>query len=394
MQGDENLKSFYYFNPTKLIFGKDAITKLKDALPSGTRKILLHYGRNSIKRSGLYDEVVGILKENKIAFIELGGVTPNPKLEMVEKGIEVCKEEKIDFILAIGGGSVIDSAKAIAAGVNSSKKIWDIFLEGKGMENPLPIGVILTIPATGSESSNATVITDEKSKLKLPFEEDGLRPLFALMNPSLTLTLPKKQTFAGIVDILSHTMERYFPNEENVDLTDDLCEGTMRTVIKNAYKLLEDPNNYDARAEIMVSGTISHSGILGLGRSEDWGSHRIGHEITALYGTTHGETLSIILPAWMKYVYKENIEKFAQFAEKVFGVNLDNKSKEEVAREGIECFESFLKDIDMPISFQDGDIPSHDFELMAKKCTHSGTIGKVKSLGKEDVVKIFELAKA
>ncbi len=311
-----NLNSFYYYNPTKLVFGKDSVSKITEYLPKDVKKLLLHYGGGSIKRSGLYDQIMEVLKEKDIQVVELSGVTPNPKLSLVREGIKLCKEEKVDFILAVGGGSVIDSSKAIAAGVYTEGDVWDLYVQGKALTKALPIGVVLTIPASGSESSNATIITNEETKQKLGLEDDLLRPEFAILNPEITLTLPERQTFAGIVDILSHVMERYFTNTENVELTDNLCEGTMRAVISNAYKLLENPNDYDARAEIMLSGTMAHSGILGLGREEDWASHRIGHEITALYGTTHGVTLAMILPAWMKYVYKENINRFARFAKK------------------------------------------------------------------------------
>lgn len=312
------MNSFYYYNPTKLVFGTDAVSKFTEYLPKDVNKLLLHYGGGSIKRSGLYDEIMNILKEKDIEVVELSGVTPNPKLSLVREGIKICKEENVDFILAVGGGSVIDSSKAIAAGVCTEDDIWDLFIEGREISDALPIGVILTIPASGSESSDATIISNEETKEKRGLENDLLRPEFAILNPELTLSLPERQTFAGIVDILSHVMERYFTNTKDVELTDDLCEATMRTVISNGYKLVKDPKDYGARAEIMLSGTMAHSGILGLGRQEDWASHRIGHEITALYGTTHGVTLSIILPAWMKYVYKTNIDRFARFAKSIW----------------------------------------------------------------------------
>ncbi|MEW9097339.1 MAG: iron-containing alcohol dehydrogenase [Clostridiaceae bacterium] len=364
------MNSFYYYNPTELIFGKD-----------------------SIKRSGLYDEVIEILKSNHIEVVELSGVTPNPKLSLVKEGIKICRDENIDFILAVGGGSVIDSAKAIAAGVCYKEDVWELFTQNVELKEALPIGVILTLPATGSESSSATVINNEETLQKLGLESDLLRPKFAILNPELTLTLPNNQTFAGIVDILSHVMERYFTNTTDVELTDNLCEGTMRAVIANAYKLLENPNDYSARAEIMLSGTIAHSGILGLGREEDWASHRIGHEVTALYGATHGATLSMILPAWMKYVYKENIKRFARFSKCVFNIHDDEKTEEEIALLGIERFEGFLKDIHMPVRLKEENIPYDDFNTMAEKCTSSGSVGRFVKLSKGDVVKIFEMAK-
>ncbi|MBC8590141.1 iron-containing alcohol dehydrogenase [Wansuia hejianensis] len=387
------MNSFYYYNPTKLVFGTDAVSKFTEYLPKDVNKLLLHYGGGSIKRSGLYDEIMNILKEKDIEVVELSGVTPNPKLSLVREGIKICKEENVDFILAVGGGSVIDSSKAIAAGVCTEDDIWDLFIEGREISDALPIGVILTIPASGSESSDATIISNEETKEKRGLENDLLRPEFAILNPELTLSLPERQTFAGIVDILSHVMERYFTNTKDVELTDDLCEATMRTVISNGYKLVKDPKDYGARAEIMLSGTMAHSGILGLGRQEDWASHRIGHEITALYGTTHGVTLSIILPAWMKYVYKTNIDRFARFAKKVFGIEDSSKTQEEIALLGIERFESFLKDINMPCRLEEEGIPYDKFQLMAEKCAGTGTVGRFMKINKDAVIEILELAK-
>lgn len=388
-----NLNSFYYYNPTKLVFGKDSVSRITESLPEHVKKLLLHYGGGSIKRSGLYDQIMKILKEKDIEVVEFSGVTPNPKLSLVREGIKLCKEEKVDFILAVGGGSVIDSSKSIAAGVYAEGDVWDLYVQGKALTKALPIGVVLTISASGSESSNATIITNEETKQKLGLEDDLLRPKFAILNPELTLTLSERQTFAGAVDILSHVMERYFTNTENVELTDNLCEGTMRAVISNAYKLLENPNDYNARAEIMLCGTMAHSGILGLGRDEDWASHRIGHEITALYGTTHGVTLAMILPAWMKYVYKKNIDRFVQFAKNVFNIDAESKTDEEVALTGIERFEEFLKDINIPVKLKDEGIPYDQFELMAEKCTKNGTVGRFVKLDKSAVLGILELAK-
>ncbi len=386
------MNSFEYYNPTKLVFGKDSVDQLPEVLSESHKKIFLHYGGGSIKKTGLYDKVIKLLNEKGIEIIELSGVEPNPKLTLVRKGIEICKEENISFILAVGGGSVIDSAKAIAAGALREGDIWECFTGEGTFREALPIGVILTLPATGSETSSSSIVTNEEGMLKRGIEADCLRPEFAILNPELTLTLPEHQTFAGVVDIISHVLERYFTHTTNVDLTDELSEATLRSVIKNGYKLKENPNDYDARAEIMLGGTIAHGGILGLGREEDWGSHRIGHEITALYGTTHGVTLAIILPAWMKYVYKKNLNRFARFAVKVFGVSKDNKTLEEIALEGIGSFENFIKDINMPVSLTEYNIPTDEFELMAEKCTKNGPVGSFKPLYKEDVISILKLA--
>lgn len=386
------MNNFKYYNPTEIIFGKETVKELGNKIKGKYNKVLLHYGGGTIKKLGLYDQVLEELKKADVQVVELGGVEPNPKLELVNTGIELCRKENVDFILAVGGGSVIDSAKAIAAGVKYEGDIWDFF-EGKEISEIVPLGVILTLPATGSETSPSTVVTKEEGLLKKGADHDGLRPVFAIMDPNWTLSLPEYQTFAGIVDIISHVLERYWTKTENVELTDELCEGTLRTVINNAYKLRADLKDYDARAEIMISGTIAHSGILGLGREEDWASHRIGHEITALYGTTHGVTLSIILPAWMKYVYKEDLNRWTRFAKNVFYIQTKGKSKEEVALKGIEKFEEFLKDMGMPTKLSDANIPLDEFEKMAEKCTKDGPVGNFKSICKSDVIEILKIAK-
>lgn len=386
------MKDFYYYNPTKLSFGKDSVGFLGKLLSKEHIRILLHYGGGSIKRTGLYDQVMDILKERDLEVYELPGVVPNPRLGLVREGIQICKEKDISFILAVGGGSVIDSAKAIAAGAKYDGDVWDFFTKEAFVEEAIPLGVILTIPATGSETSNGSVVTNEDGMLKRSFNSDLVRPKFAILNPELSMTLPDNQTFAGITDIISHVLERYFTHTENVDLTDNLCEGTLRAVIKNSYRLKEDPQDYAARAEIMQSGTIAHSGLLGLGRADDWSSHKIGHEISALYGTTHGVTLSIIFPAWMKYVYKENPARFARFAVEVFGIAPDDKSDEELALEAIEAFENFLRDIGMPTRLKEIGVSSDRFEEMAKKCVLSGPIGQFKVLNEEDIIKIYQLA--
>ncbi len=386
------MKDFYYYNPTKLSFGKDSVGFLGKLLSKEHKRILLHYGGGSIKRTGLYDQVMDILKERDLEVYELPGVVPNPRLGLVREGIQICKEKDISFILAVGGGSVIDSAKAIAAGAKYDGDVWDFFTKEAFVEEAIPLGVILTIPATGSETSNGSVVTNEDGMLKRSFNSDLVRPEFAILNPELSMTLPDNQTFAGITDIISHVLERYFTHTENVDLTDNLCEGTLRAVIKNSYRLKEDPQDYAARAEIMQSGTIAHSGLLGLGRADDWSSHKIGHEISALYGTTHGVTLSIIFPAWMKYVYKENPARFARFAVEVFGIAPDDKSDEELALEAIEAFENFLRDIGMPTRLKEIGVSSDRFEEMAKKCVLSGPIGQFKVLNEEDIIKIYQLA--
>lgn len=385
------MNNFNYYNKTRLVFGNNRVSELK-TLINGRKKILLHYGGGSIKRTGLYDKVVSLIKEAGAEYIDLGGVEPNPKLSMVYKGIEICRKENIDLILAVGGGSSIDSAKAISAGALYDGDVWDFFTKDISPKETLALGVILTLPATGSESSNGTVITKEEGQLKRSFDDDSIRPAFSILDPTLTLTLPDKQTFAGITDIISHILERYFTQTENVDLTDRLCEGTLVSVTENALKLVEDKNDLNARAEVMFAGTIAHCDILGLGRKQDWASHRMGHEMSALYGTTHGVSLSIMFPAWMKYVYKEGIDRFIQFGERVFGLDLKKLNKDEAALKAISAFEDFLHKINMPTSFEEAEISTEDFALMAEKATLSGPIGGFKELYREDVEKIYNLA--
>lgn len=387
------MKGFNFYCPTNLVFGKGSVDTLGSLITPDYQNVLLHYGGGSILRSGLYDKVKGILKDENCNVFELSGVEPNPKLDLVYEGIKICKENKIDLILAVGGGSVIDSAKAIGIGAKYEGDVWDFFLGKANVEQSLPVGVILTIPATGSEMSTGSVITKSEGPDKFSTGGNIMRPIFAILDPEITLTLPEEQTFAGVMDILSHVFERYFTNTPNVDLIDELSEGTMRSVIKNAYILKEDPDDYPARAEIMLAGTIAHNGLLGLGRDDDWASHDIGHELSAFYGTTHGITLGIIFPAWMTYVYKENIDRFVQFATSVFNVKVAGKTKDEIALEGIEEFKHFLKAIGVPTTLSEANLPTDNFQRMAEKATRGGILGSFKKLDKEDVINIYNLAK-
>lgn len=386
------MNNFSIYLPTKIKFGKGTIKKLSKLVEGNYKKVLIHYGGGSIKRSGLYDEVFEELKKAGAQIYELGGVKPNPRLSLVREGIELVKKEGIDLILAVGGGSAIDSSKAIALGSATDVDVWDFYLGKERPKRALPVGVVLTYPATGSEASMGSVITNEEEGLKLSVNDDMIRPAFAIMDPTYTLTLPKDLTFAGISDILSHILERYFTNTPNVDLTDHLCEATMKSVIKNARILNENLDDYNARAEIMLAGTIAHNGILGLGREEDWASHNIGHQLSALYGTTHGVTLSIIFPAWMKYVYLDNLDRFNQFAINVFGISDAGSSKEIVALEGIKAYEEFLKEVGLPTSFEEANLPSDRLEEMAQKAVIKGKLGGLKKLDVEDIIKIYELA--
>lgn len=385
--------NFNFQNKTEIIFGKNTEEQVGQEILKYGKKILLHFGGGSIKRSGLYDRVLKNLQENNIEVIELGGVKPNPRLSLVNKGIQLCKEHDIDLILAIGGGSVIDSAKAIGAGSKYNGNVWDFFLNKAVVEETLPVGVILTIPAAGSESSSGSVITNEDGWFKKSFGGEIVRPKFAIMNPELTYTLPDYQTSAGAVDIMAHVLERYFTNEKNVELTDRLCEAVLKTVINNIPKALRSTNDYNSRAEIMWASTLSHNNLLSTGRIGDWASHHIEHELSGIYDIAHGAGLAIIFPAWMKYVYEHDIDKFVQYANRVWDVDVDFDDLEATALEGIRRTEEFFKRIGMPTSLTEANIPDERFEEMAKKATEFGPEGNFVKLNKQDVMNIFELAK-
>lgn len=387
------MRDFIFQSPTKIIFGKSTENLVGNEVKQYSSKILLHYGGGSIKRSGLYDRVIKSLKDAGIEIIELAGAQPNPRLSLVYEGIKICRENAIDFVLAVGGGSAIDSAKAIAAGVPYDGDEWDFHIGKTKPKKVLPIGVVLTLPATGSEASASSVITNENGWYKKGMNSDLIRPKFAIMNPELTYTLPNYQTSCGAADIMAHVMERYFTNTTHVDLTDRLCEATLRTVIKNTPVVLKDPKNYDARAEIMWAGTIAHNGLLGTGREEDWGSHKIEHELSGIYDIAHGAGLSVIFPAWMKYVYKRNINKFVQFASRVWDIEIDLENPEGTALEGINRLETFFKEIGLPIRLKELNIPDDRFSEMAQKCTAAAPVGGFMKLYKEDVINILNLAK-
>lgn len=389
------MNNFVFKNATEIIFGKDTENLIGDKIKKYADKVLFCYGGGSIKKSGLYDKVVNCLKKNNIEFKELSGVKPNPRLKLVEEGIKLCHENNINFILAVGGGSVVDTAKAISIGVPYSGDVWDFYIGKDKVKKAIPVGVIITLPATGSEASNSSVITNEDGMLKKGLNCELTRPSFSIMNPELTYTLPAYQTACGAADIMSHVMERYFTNVKHVDLTDRLCEATLRTVINNVKIVLKEPENYDARAEIMWAGTIAHNDLLSTGRIGDWGSHKIEHELSAMYDIAHGAGLSIIFPAWMKYVYKHDINRFVQFAVRVWDVNLAFSSYEAIAIEGIERLTKFFVDINLPVKLKDANIEYDKFNEMADKCTSNGTatVGQFIKLNKEDVINIYNLAK-
>jgi alcohol dehydrogenase YqhD (iron-dependent ADH family) len=391
------MDNFDFSCPTKIIFGAGTEKRVGEEIQkySNDKKVLLHYGGGSVKKTGLLDRVKRSLANSHIEYIELSGVKPNPRLALVKEGIRICRENDIGFILAVGGGSTIDSAKAIGVGVLYDKDVWDFYSGKASPEASLPVGVILTIAAAGSEASNSSVITNEDGWYKRGLGSDIIRPRFSILNPELTFTLPPYQTACGIADIMAHIMERYFTNTKNVEFTDRLCEATLKTVINNARIAMKEPQNYNARAEIMWAGTIAHNGLLNTGRVGDWTSHQIEHELSGIYDIAHGAGLAIVFPAWMKYVYKHDIARFAQFASRVWNVDYSFDAPEKTALDGIERLKEFFKEIGLPTTLKEGDIPEDRLSEMANKCkmTNGDTVGKFVELTNEDVLNILLLAK-
>lgn len=387
------MDNFIFQNPTKILFGRGMEKNVGQEILAYSKNILLHYGTGSIKRTGVYDRVIHSLKEAGIRWVELPGVKPNPRLSLVREGIRLCREEKLDFILAIGGGSAIDSAKAIALGAVYEGDVWDIYA---GRVNPtaaLPVGTVLTIPAAGSEASTASVITNEDGWYKRGFNSEIIYPKFSILNPELAFTLPKYQVASGSADILAHLMERYFTNTLHVELTDRMIEAIMITLTHHVPKVLEQPENYDSWAEIMWSGTIAHNNLMNTGRVGDWGSHDIEHELSAIYDVAHGAGLAVVFPAWMKYVYRHDVARFCQFAVRVWGVEPDFRSPEETALEGISRLENYFRSIGMPVTLKELGVPDDRLEEMAAKATNNDayTIGQFVRLKKADVLNILKL---
>ncbi|WNX86404.1 iron-containing alcohol dehydrogenase [Agathobaculum sp. NTUH-O15-33] len=345
------MDNFTFYSPTYFVFGRDSEEQTGACVKRyGGSKVLIHYGGGSVVRSGLLDRVKKSLDAEGISYIELGGAKPNPLSGLVYEGIELARKEKIDFVLAVGGGSAIDSAKAIAFGSLYDGDFWDFYCGKQGqVTKSLPIGVVLTLAATGSEGSTDSVITNEDGMHKRCADGDVLRPMFAIMNPELTTTLPPYQTASGISDIMSHSMERYFSHTRDVELTDRLLEAVMLTIVKEAKRVMADPSNYEARANIMWAAMIAHNNITGVGREQDWGTHHMENELSTTYGCSHGAGLAILTPYWMNYAMKhEGVDRFVQFATRVFGCQMNFEDPETTALEGIAAFQNFVKSIGMP----------------------------------------------
>lgn len=390
------MNNFEYFNPTRLVLGK-GVEKETGAYVKkhGGSRVLLHYGGGSIKKNGVYDSVTASLKEAGIPFVELGGVKPNPRLSLVREGIALGLREGVDFVLAVGGGSTIDSSKAVATGIaNDGTDVWDFFYGPAGtVQKALPVGVILTIPAAGSESSNDMVVTNEDGWYKRNSSSEAIIPQFALINPETNFSLPPYQTACGCTDILAHLMERYFTNVNDADFTDRMLEGAMRSILYNAPQAMERPDDYNVRAEINFCGAIAHNGLLNSGRIGEWGSHLIEHELSAIYDVAHGAGLAVVFPAWMKYCYKYNIDIFTQFAVRVMDVDLAFNKRDAIILEAVRRLERFFKSIGMPTRLSELNIDGSRLREMADKtATYGGHIGNLHPLTPDDVYEILKLA--
>lgn len=387
------MNNFNFYSPTFFVFGKQRENEAgKYVKRFGGSKVLIHFGGGSVIKSGLLDRVKASLAAENIAFCELGGVVPNPRSGLVYEGVDICKREKVDFILAVGGGSVIDSAKAIALGAIYEGDFWD-FYEGKRVEKALPVATILTISAAGSEGSTGSVITHENGMLKRAANGDALRPVFSILNPELTCSLPNYQTACGAADMMAHVMERYFTNTRDVEITDRLCEGILLTVIKETPKALADASDYESRANIMWAGMVAHNDICGVGRDQDWSTHNIEHELSALYDVAHGAGLAVMFPAWMKYVMNHDVLRFAQFAVRVWGCEMDFQHPEKTALQGIERYEQFMTSIGMPIRFSQLGAKAEDIPTLVKTAgLGENTMGSFVKLTEKDIEEIYKLA--
>lgn len=392
------MENFQYYTPTKIIFGRGAEEQTGQlAAEQGCKKVLVHYGGGSVVRSGLLERIYRSLDAVGISYVSLGGVVPNPRLSLVYEGIRLARKEQVDFILAVGGGSVIDSAKAIGYGVANEGDVWDFYEKRRMAKACLPIGVVLTIAAAGSEMSDSSVITKEEGWLKRGYSSNYARARFAVMNPELTMTLPKYQTASGCVDIMMHTMERYFNHSENMEMTDGISEHLLRTVMKNAKILMNEPENYQARAGVMWAGSLSHNGLTGCGTGGgDWASHQLEHELGGMFDVAHGAGLAAVWGSWARYVMDAAPERFAKFAVNVMGVEPEAE-KLKTAQKGIEAMEDFYRALDMPVCIGDMGIELTEEQMreLAEKCSHFGkrTIGCIKKLDQEDMYQIYKEAR-
>jgi alcohol dehydrogenase YqhD (iron-dependent ADH family) len=394
------MKDFNFYAPTRVVFGRESEAKLPELIKQyGGTKVLIHYGGGSARRSGLLDKVEQMLREAGIDFVELGGVVPNPLLSKVKEGIALCRREGVDFILAVGGGSVIDSSKAIGYGVPYEGDVWDFWDNKAVPQTAMPIGVVLTIPAAGSEMSSSTVVTQDEGMLKRGFNSDLCRCKFAVMNPERTYTLPPFQTAAGATDIMMHTMERYFSKYEDATLTDAIAEALLRTVKDAVFEVLKNPEDYRNRANIMWASSLSHNDLTECGTEKDFAVHKLEHELSGLFGVTHGAGLAALWGSWARYVMDKHISRFVQFAVNVMGVTNDFTDPRATALRGIEAIERFFQQIGMPTSIPaliGRQVTDEEIETLVAKCSRGGkiTLGAMEILKPEDMAAIYRLANA
>ena len=394
------MKDFNYYAPTEVVFGEQSEEQVARLVKKyGGTKVLVHYGGQSAKRSGLLDKICDLLSEGGMPFVTLGGVVPNPRLSLAKQGIELCRKEGIDFILAIGGGSVIDSAKCIAYGVCMDEDVWNLYLgQAEAPTTMLPVACVLTIPAAGSEMSEASVITNEDGDVKLGYSNNMSRPKFAIMNPRRTFTLPPYQTAAGVTDMMMHTMERYFTKDDDMDLTTDLAEAVLRRMKVAVFDVLKNPEDYRQRAQIMWGGSIAHNGLTGCGVADDWATHQLEHELSGMFDVTHGAGLAAVWPSWARYVMHENLSRFVRFAVNVMDVPNDFSDPKGTALKGIEAMERFYHAIGMPINIKEligRDITDDEIKEMTRKCSrdYQRTCGCLKVLAADDMEAIYRMAR-
>lgn len=387
------MNSFQFHNPTHIVFGEWSADQIGQLASKYGKTILLVYGSTSIKKSGLYDKTVKHLNEAGITIHELPNIEPNPRLSTVKKGIELCREHNIDFILAVGGGSVIDASKAIAAGVPYEGDVWDFFTNKAVIKEALPIGTILTLAATGSEMNGSSVVSNWEENLKRAFGSSHTYPKFSILDPTLTYTVPRNQTVNGAVDIMSHVFEQYFSQTKNTPLQERFCESILQTVIENVEIALENPNDAAARANLMWCGTMAlNGGQISVGMANDWASHGIEHEVSAIYDIPHGAGLAVIFPNWMKYVYQERIDRFVQYAQRVWDIDPTGKTDQEIALAGIQATRDFFTRIGAEARLADFGIGNEKLDRMAEEAVRYGAIGSFKRLEKQDVKAILELS--
>lgn len=389
------MNNFTFYSPTYFVFGKDEENNTgKYVKRFGGSKVLIHYGGGSVVRSGLLDRVKASLASEGLSYVELGGVKPNPRSGLVYEGIELCRKENVDFVLAVGGGSAIDSAKAIAAGAVYEGDFWDFYM-GKPVDKALPVATVLTIAAAGSEGSPDSVITKEEGMFKRGASGEAYRPVFSILNPALTQTLPAYQTACGVTDIMAHLFERYFTNTKDVEVTDRVIEALLMTMIHEAPKVIANPDDYQARANIMWAGMMAHNNCCGVGRDQDWASHDIEHELSALYDCAHGAGLAVVFPAWMEYNMNHDVMRFAQVANRVWGCAMDFQHPEITAKAGILALRNFLKSIGMPQTMAELGGKAEDIPYMAHTAVYgngrTGSLGGFVSLKEEDVANIYKL---